>query len=305
MRGKKGGVRKVFSENWQLTLLALIPFAYLIFYCYIPMGGLILAFKDYKTTVGIWGSDWVGLKFFKEFFNSIYAWRTISNTFILGFLTLLFSFPVPIIFALCINEIKNQKFKRFAQTASYLPYFMSITVVATMLFNIFSMNNGLVNHVLGLFDLSPIPFMNSSRWFRPLYIGSEVWQKFGYNSIIYIAAITSINPELYEVAEVDGCNRLKKMWHITLPGIKPTMVIMLILSFGSIFSVGFEKVMLLYTPGTYDVADVLQTYVYRKGIIDGNISFATAVGMLQSGVNFIMLLSVNTIARRLGDVSLW
>lgn len=301
----KKRMEKIWHENWELTLLALLPFAYLVFYCYIPMGGLVLAFKDFNVVDGIFGSKWIGLDNFIQFFSSIYSTRVITNTFLLGFYTLLFSFPLPIIFALCVNELRDGFRKRFVQTASYLPYFMSTVVVIAIMYNIFSLDNGLVNHIIKFFGFEPVPFLNSSKWFRPLYVGSEVWQKFGYNSIIYIAAITGVNPELYEAAEIDGCDRIRKIWNITLPYIKPTMVIMLILGVGGVFSIGFEKVLLMYSPGTYDVADIIQTYVYRKGIIDGDISFASAVGMLQSGVNFVMLVSVNYLSRKINDTALW
>lgn len=301
----KKRIKKIWYANWELTLLALLPFAYLVFYCYIPMGGLVLAFKDFNIVDGIFGSKWIGLDNFIQFFSSVYSTRVITNTFLLGFYTLLFSFPLPIIFALCVNELRDGFSKRFVQTASYLPYFMSTVVVISIMYNIFSLDNGLVNYIIKMLGFEPISFLNSSQWFRPLYVGSAVWQTFGYNSIIYIAAITGVNPELYEAAEIDGCDRLRKIWNITLPYIKPTMVIMLILGVGGVFSIGFEKVLLMYSPGTYDVSDIIQTYVYRKGIIDGDISFASAVGMLQSGVNFVMLISVNYLSRKISDTSLW
>lgn len=302
---RRGRFFRDAAKNWQLHAIIFLPFLYYIIFHYLPMYGVTLAFKDFTFGKGIMGSPWVGLKWFDEFFNSFYFTRLVKNTFLLGFYGILWGFPVPIIFALCLNEIRNSYFRKISQTISYFPNFISTVIIVGILYNFLSVNGGLVNVLLNKLNINSISFLDSPQWFRTLYIGSSIWQGFGFGSIIYLAAISGIDQQLYEALEVDGGNRLQKIWHITLPGIKPTIIILLILAMGSVFSVGFEKVMLMYNPGIYDVSDVIQTYVYRRGILDGDFSFATSVGFFNSLINFILLVVFNFISSKLNETSLW
>lgn len=298
-------INKYFIKCWQFHVIMLIPLLYFIIFCYVPMYGITLAFKEFSFAKGISGSKWVGLKYFIEFFNSFYFWRLVKNTVLLGIYSVVFGFPVPIIFALALNELKVQWFKKLTQTISYFPYFISTVVVVGIMYNFLSISDGLINQLLDKMGFDTIDFIGSVKWFRTLYIGSSIWQGFGFGSILYLTAITGINPELYQSLEMDGGNRWHKIMHITLPGIRPTIVILLILSMGGVFSVGFEKIILMYSPGIYETSDVIQTYVYRKGILEGGFSFATAIGFFNSVINFLLLLVFNTISRKIGETSLW
>lgn len=301
---KKGLFRLIRRDN-ALLVMILLPFAYYVIFHYLPMFGIVIAFKDFSIPRGIWRSEWVGFEWFKQFFDSIYFWRLIRNTFLLSFYSLLFGFPVPIIFALLLNEVKAHTYKRIVQTASYLPHFISLVIIVGMLVNFLSPHSGIVNVVIKAFGGKPINFMSEMRWFRFLYVGSGIWQHFGFGSIIYLAAIAGINVELYDAAEVDGCTRLQKIWHITLPGIAPTITVLLILRMGSLLAVGFEKVLLMYSPVTYEVADIIATYVYRRGIVSGEYSFGAAIGLFNAVINLTFLVVFNQIARRYSESSLW
>ncbi|MFY9278499.1 MAG: ABC transporter permease subunit, partial [Caldicoprobacterales bacterium] len=285
-------------------LVAPVIIYYFIFN-YIPMYGAIIAFKDFSPGDSILFSKWVGLKWFREFFRSVYFGRLISNTFILSGLSLIFSFPVPIIFALLLNEVKRKHLKRVVQTVSYLPHFISLVVMVGIMSNFLSPSDGIINNFLRRLGMEPINFMGEPAWFRPLYIGSGIWQSFGWNSIIYMAALTSIDPQLYEAARIDGCNRWQEMRHITIPGLMPTAIMLLILALGNLMNVGFEKIILMYSPATYNVADVISTYVYRRGILSAQYSFGAAVGLFNSIINFILLITVNKISRRYTQIGLW
>ncbi|MFY9176205.1 MAG: ABC transporter permease subunit, partial [Caldicoprobacterales bacterium] len=260
---------------------------------------------DFSPGDSILFSKWVGLKWFREFFRSVYFGRLISNTFILSGLSLIFSFPVPIIFALLLNEVKRKHLKRVVQTVSYLPHFISLVVMVGIMSNFLSPSDGIINNFLRRLGMEPINFMGEPAWFRPLYIGSGIWQSFGWNSIIYMAALTSIDPQLYEAARIDGCNRWQEMRHITIPGLMPTAIMLLILALGNLMNVGFEKIILMYSPATYNVADVISTYVYRRGILSAQYSFGAAVGLFNSIINFILLITVNKISRRYTQIGLW
>lgn len=297
---------------WQLVkrdrhlLLMFLPIViYYIIFCYIPMSGAIIAFKNYRPGRGIYNGDWVGLKWFIQFFQSPYAFRTIRNTVLISLYSILFGFPTPILFALCVTEIIGSKTRRIVQTVSYLPHFISTVVLVGMMTNFFSMNNGIVNTFIVALGGQPVNFLVNPGWFRTLYVGSGVWQNFGFNSIIYIAAITGIDPELYEAAKIDGVTKFKQIWYITLPMIIPTITILFILQLGQIMSVGFEKVFLMYSPAVYETADVISTYVYRKGIESSSYSFASAVGLFNSLVNFLFVFIANMICKRATDTSLW
>ena len=285
--------------------MMLLPFAYYLVFHYIPMVGVLLAFKEYSIPRGIFGSEWVGFRWFKQFFESYYFWRLIRNTLLLNVYDLIFGFPVPILFALILNEMQAMPVKRFVQTVSYLPHFISLVIVVGILVNFLSPNTGIINIVIERLGGTPVHFMAQQRWFRFLYVGSNIWQSFGFGSIVYLAAISGINTELYDAAHVDGCGRLQRIRHVTMPGLAPTIIIFLILRLGSMLAVGFEKVLLMYSPETYEVADVIATYVYRRGIVSGEYSFAAAVGLFGNVVNLVLLVTFNRIARRYSETSLW
>lgn len=274
-------------------------------FSYIPMYGIQIAFKDYSVSKGVWDSRWVGFANFTSFFDSIYFWRLIRNTVLLSFLSLVFSFPIPIIFALILNEVKNKAFKNTIQTVSYFPHFISVVIVVGMMHTLLSPETGMVNQLIESLGGKPIAFMQSSAWFRPLYIISGIWQGFGWSSIIYLSALTGVSPELYEAAEIDGAGRFRKIWSVSIPAIIPTVVIMLILAIGGLMNVGYEKVMLMYNPGIYEVSDVISTYVYRKSIQGGEFSFGTAVDLFNNVVNFIIIFIANKVSRSISEISLW
>jgi putative aldouronate transport system permease protein len=268
------------------------------------MGGVLMAFQDFSVRRGLLGSRWVGFEHFIRFFNSVYFWRLIKNTLLISFYGLLFSFPLPIVFALCLNEVRGKQFKKVVQTISYLPYFISMVVVVSMLIE-FTKSDGVLTRLAVFFGDKGGGLIARAEWFRTLYIGSNMWQHLGYNSIIFIAALSGIDMELYEAARIDGAGRWKQTLHITLPGITATIVILLILRLGQIMSVGFEKTILMYSPATYETADVISSYTYRVGIIDNNYSYSTAVNLFNSAVNFIMLVAANKLSRRFSETSLW
>lgn len=297
-------LRRDMRNNWSIYVMALPFLAYFIIFHYIPMGGVLMAFQDFSIKKGIFGSTWVGLKQFERYFNSPYFFRTLSNTLLISFYGLIFSFPFPIIFALCLNEVRNKQFKKVTQTISYLPYFISVVVVVAIL-NDFSKANGVLTQLAAALGDDGGALISRPEWFRTLYIGSNMWQHLGYNSIIFISALASIDPELYEAAVIDGAGRWKQTLYITLPGIASTIVVLLILRLGQIMSVGYEKIILMYGPATYETADVISSYMYRVGIQDSDYSFSTAINLFNSIVNFIVLFVANTFSRKLGDTSLW
>ncbi|MGI5894970.1 MAG: ABC transporter permease [Candidatus Merdivicinus sp.] len=291
-------------DRYLLAMILPILLYYIVFH-YLPMSGAVIAFKNFRPGGGIYNGEWVGLKWFLQFFESPYAYRLIRNTILISLYSLIFGFPIPILFAICITEIRNSKIRRVVQTVSYLPHFISTVVIVGMITNMFTMNHGLINNVIQLMGGEPINFLQNPSWFRPLYVGSGVWQNFGFNSIIYIAAINGIDPSLYEAAKIDGIRKFQQVYYITIPMIAPTIIILFILQLGNLMSVGFEKVFLLYSPAVYDTADVISTYVYRKGIDSSNYSFASAVGLFNSMINFFMVYISNTICRRVTHTSLW
>ena len=285
--------------------MMILPFAYLVIFHYVPMAGIVLAFQDYKMGRGVFGSDWVGFRWFIEFFESFYFWRLMRNTLLLSFYTIVFGFPVPIIFALMLNEMRVLPLKRVVQTVSYLPHFISLVIVVGMLVTFLSPNNGIVNIVIKWGGGEPINFLGLQSWFRPLYIGSGIWQSFGFGSIIYLAAIAGISQELYDAAEVDGASRIQRIRFVTIPGMASIIVILLILNVGQAMSVNWPKILLMYTPATYEVADVIDTYVYRRGIIDSKYGFASAVGLFKNVINLGFLVVFNRLARRYTGTALW
>lgn len=303
--GRLATLRHRFLRDRSLLLLSLIPLVYYLVFKYFPIYGILIAFKDFSPARGILGSRWVGWKWFGQFFSSHYFPRLVRNTILMSLYSLIFGFPVPILFALLLNEVKHAGLKRLTQTISYLPHFISVVIVVGMMVNFLSPTQGIVNQLLRNLGRSPVNFMGETRWFRPLYVVSGIWQSFGFSSIIYLAAIAGINPELYDAMDVDGGSRLQKIRYVTLPSIAPTITVLLLLRLGNLMSVGFEKIILMYSPVTMEVADVISSYVYRTGIQAGEYGFATAVGLFNSTVNLFFLVTCNSIARRLGDTSLW
>lgn len=299
---------KIFSEikkSKHFLVMLILPVAYYVIFKYIPMYGAIIAFKDFNPIKGILGSPWVGFKHFEFFFNSIYLWRLIRNTLLINLFQLFWGWPVPIIFALLLNEVKDGLYKRSIQTVSYLPHFISTVVIVSLMVNFLSPEEGIINRVIEAMGGKRYDFMISCRWFRTLYVSSGIWKSFGWGSIIYLAALSGINPELYQAAAIDGASRFQRIRHISIPGILPTIIILLILRLGDLMEVGFGKIILMYTPATYEVADVIKTYVYRQGIRNANFSYSAAIGIFDNTINFLLLLLINRISRKVTEVSLW
>jgi putative aldouronate transport system permease protein len=278
--------------------------AYYVIFHYGPMYGAIIAFKDFTPVKGILGSDWVGLKHFEEFFGSYYFLRVLKNTVLISLYTLIFEFPAPIILALLINEVRRRYFKRVVQTITYMPYFISLVVICGIITD-FTNADGLINRLFMLFGYDGQAMLQKPELFRPIYVLSEIWQRIGWESIIYIAALMSIDLEQYEAARIDGASRLKQMFYITLPGLVHVITIMFILRIGNLLNVGFEKIILLYNPITYETADVISTFVYRKGLLEFGWSYSSAVGLFNSVINLALLISANYISRKVNENSLW
>lgn len=293
------------KENWQLYVLILPAFLTLLIFSYFPMYGILIAFKDYVPTLGIWGSPWVGMKYFNQFFNSYYFWDLIRNTLGIQIYGLVVGFPLPIILALALNEMKDGFWKKFAQTVTYAPNFISIVVLGGMLIAFLDPSTGILNHLLGIFGVKPIAFMSDPKWFKTVYVLSSVWQGTGWGSVIYLAALAGVDPALHEAAIVDGASKVQRIWHINLPAIVPTMVILLILNVGSLFSMGYEKILLLQNPLNMSSSNVIATFVYSQGLINGQYSYAAAVGLFNSIINAVLLIAVNWIASKVSDNSLW
>ena len=304
-RSWKTRLVKALKRDKFLLLMFLPIVVYYVVFSYVPMTGAIVAFKQFKPGHGIYGGDWVGLKWFIQFFKSPFAFRTVRNTVLISIYSILFGFPLPILFAICVTEIRSSKVRRVVQTVSYLPHFISTVVLVGMINNFFSMNHGLVNDLIVRMGGEPVNFLINPAWFRTLYVGSGVWQNFGFNSIIYIAAITGIDPSLYEAGKIDGITKFQEMVYITIPMISQTIVMLFIMQLGGIMSVGFEKVFLMYSPAIYETADVVSTYVYRKGIESNNYGFGSAVGLFNSVINFAFVFIANQVCRKLTDSSLW
>lgn len=296
--------RRALKRDWQLYLLALLPLVFLAIFRYGPMVGNVIAFRTFRPGGSILGEEWAGLRYVQMFLNDPTFWKVFANTAILGALTLIVTFPLPIILALMLNEVRVRRFKKFVQSVSYLPHFLSVVIVVGMLTQLLSLE-GTINQIIGAFDLEAIPFLQRPEWFRAIYVGSEVWQTVGWGTILYLAALTTVDQSLYEAARIDGANRWRQTWHVTLPGIRPMMVTLLILNTGMFLNVGFEKVLLLYNPMTYATADVISTYLYRVGLVANNLSYAAAIGLFQAIIGLAMILSANVISRRMVGTSLW
>ena len=304
---KKGKIRMDFQKNKAVYFMFLPVVVFYLIFHYYPMSGIILAFKDFKPALGIWGSPFTGdygFEHFLAFFGSSFFGRTITNTILISLYQLIFGFPMPIILALMLNELRSPKFKKVMQTITYFPHFISTVVVCGMLTD-FCLSDGLFNQITGFFGVPSVSMLSEPKLFRTIYVASGIWQSMGWDSIIYLAAIAGIDTQLYEAASLDGAGRFKKIWHITLPGIKGTVVILFIMAIGKMMSVGSEKILLLYNPSTYKTADVISTYVYRKGLLDQDYSYSTAVKLFKSVINFALVFCAKALSRKLTETSLF
>ncbi|GAQ17711.1 sugar ABC transporter permease [Oceanobacillus picturae] len=301
---KKKTNRKIL-QNWQLYIFILPAFLYFLIFHYIPMYGVQIAFKNFVPTLGIWGSDWVGFEHFTRFFESYYFWDLIKNTLGISVYELIVGFPLPIILALALNEAKDGLYKRTVQTVTYAPHFISVVVMAGMIIAFLSPATGIINHAIQLVGFEPIAFMSDPDWFKTVYVMSGVWQSTGWGTIIYLAALAGVDPQHHEAAIVDGASRFQRIWHINIPAIVPTMVILLIMNVGNIMAMGFEKILLLQNPLNLESSNVIATFVYQAGLLDAQYSFAAAVGLFNAVINAILLITVNQIAKKTSETSLW
>ena len=307
VRPKRNLKKEIYRDRYLLLMLVPVLLYYVIF-CYLPMSGLVMAFNQYQIGSGLRGiftAKFVGLRWFRQFFGSIYLRRLVRNTFLLQLYSLIFGFPVPILFAIAVTQVPRRKVRRRIQIVTYLPYFISTVVVCGMITNFLSPSGGIVNHLLNRLGYESINFLNLPEWFRTIYVVSGIWQGFGFNSIVFVASIMTIPRDLFEAMKVDGASRMQIIRHLILPSIRPTVILILIMTLGTMMSVGFEKVYLLYNTAVYETADVIQTYVYRQGIQSSNFSYAAAVGLFNSVINFAIVFVANRISRKVSDVALW
>ena len=296
---------KIKSANWQFWVIIAVPIIYAIIFAYIPMAGIVLAFQDFSIRKGIFGSEWVGLRYFKQFLTSTSSVLVIKNTFILGIYSFLASFPVPILLAIGINEMRAKRYKKAVQMVTYAPYFISIVVLVGMMMQMMDLRSGIINVFIQKLGFSPINFFGDPKIFRHLYVWSGVWQSAGYASIIYLAALSGVSKELQEAAIVDGANRVKRILHVDIPAILPTIIIMLIFNCASIVSIGLDKVFLMQNSLNASVSEVISTFVYKVGVVNSNIGFSTAAGLFQSVVSFVLLVIVNRVCKKITENSLW
>lgn len=304
---KRSGFKKHMGQYWQIYAMCLLPIIYYIVFRYIPMAGNIIAFRKYRAGQSIFGTKWEGLKYFKQFMGDKSFWSAFRNTLIINIEYLAFRFPLTLIFALLINEIRNLNWKKFVQTVSYLPHFISMVIVCGMVKELVSTSGPINNALESVFGVGKIEFIAEAGWFRTLFISSGLWQSLGWGTILYLAAMSNINPSLYEAAAVDGANHLQRVIHVTIPSILPTITTLLILDVGGLVGSGgaFEKVFLLYNPMTYQTADIVSTYVYRMGIGSGNYSYATAIGLFEGLINLVLLTIANYVSKKTTESSLW
>ncbi|TCC01546.1 ABC transporter permease [Kribbella soli] len=299
------GFRRSLRRHWTLYLLMVVPLIWFAVFKYIPMSNAVLAFKSFNVTKGIWGSPWVGWQNFELFFHNPVFWNLVKNTFLLSVYTVAASFPIAIILALALNEIRTGLFKRTVQLVTYAPYFISTVVVVSMTILVLSPRLGIVNEGLGFFGVPGIDFLGNPDYFRHIYVWSDVWQTTGYSAVIYLAALSGIDPALHESARIDGATRLQRIRHVDLPGIMPTAVIILVLAVGNIMAIGFEKAFLLQNPLNLSESEIIATYVYKTGLLNADFSGATAVGLFNSVINLALLLGVNAVAKRITGNGLW
>lgn len=293
------------KKDKYFLLMFIIPLLYLIIFKYLPILGNIIAFRRYRVGMGLFGQGWVGLRYFNMFLADPMFWAAFKNSFILSILCLVVNFPIPIVFALLLNEISNDKFKRLTQTISYLPRFIATVVMMGMLREILSPTNGIINGFLGLFAVKPIYFLNDPSWYRSVFVFTDTWQYTGWNAIIYLSALTNIDMELYDAASIDGAGRFRQTLHVTIPGIMPTILILLLLSIGNLLSRGYDKSLLMYTPGNSSTSDIIETFVYRMGLVQNSYSYSAAVGLFSSLLGITLLTGANTLSRKLTDTSLF
>jgi len=299
-----GSIQKIF-RNYQLYLFLLPTLAYFIIFKYIPMYGVQIAFKDYISIKGFWGSPWIGFANFERFFNSVEFWNTLKNTLGLSVLQLTAGFPMPVILALMLNQVSKKRFRKIAQTAVYAPHFISTVVMAGMVYVFLAPKTGIINLIINALGGDPIFFMGKPEWFKPIYVLSSIWQHTGWEAIIFIAALTSIPQELYESAKVDGASKLQRILYIDIPGIMPTAIVLLILNVGNVMSIGFEKAFLMQNDLNRVSSEIIATYVYKAGLQNAQYSFSSAVGLFNSLINLILLFTANRIAKKVSDISLW
>lgn len=302
---KSGSLLRHIKKEWMMYTFVLWPVIYFIVFKYVPMLGNVIAFRKYRGGPNMFGESWEGLRYFKQFISDQSFWQAFWNTLRLGIKYLAFRFPITLIFALLINEVAHLKLKKIVQTISYLPHFIAIVVVCGMIKEMVSLN-GPINNLLSSIGINSIPFISEAKWFDTLYISSGIWQGLGWGTILYLAAMTGINTELYEAAAIDGASKFKQALHVTIPGIMPTIMTLLILDIGGIITSGnMQKVLLLYNPMTYSRADIIGTYVYRMGIAGGKFSYATAVGLFEGLIGLVLVTGANIISRKTTETSLW
>jgi putative aldouronate transport system permease protein len=295
---------RALRKNASLYIMILPAVVLVFIFSYMPLAGLRLAFHKYTFSTGMWGGKFVGLRYFESFFSDPYCGRLIRNTFLLSFYTLIFTFPVPIILALLLNEVSCKPYKALVQSVSYLPYFISTVVVVGIMMKMFS-GAGVVNMFLRSIDVKEQLFFSDSKWFRPLYIMSEVWTTTGYSAVVYLAVLAGVPQELYEAARIDGANRFKRVIYVTLPCIVPTIRVLLIMSLGNLMRVGFNKVFLMATPVIYETSDIIETYIYRRGLVSNDFSYATAVGLFNSAISFVIVFAANYISKKVSQEGLF
>lgn len=311
LQAEKRLAKRSMTKYWELYLLLVPVIAYFIIFNYFPMYGVQIAFRDFNPVSGIWGSPWVGVKHFARFFKSYAFQRVITNTLTISFFQIVITFPIPILLAIMMEELTFPRFKKSLQMITYAPHFISVVVLVGMMFNMFNMRTGIVNHFLVLLGMERINFFAEPGWFKPLFIGSDIWQNSGWSSIIYISAIAGIDQALYEAARIDGANKVKRIWHVTIPSIIPTIVILLIMKFGQVMNVAFMKALLMQNTQNISASEVISTYVYKvglkggDGIQGGQFSFSTAVDLFNSVINFALLLTANQISKKLNDIALF
>lgn len=295
---EKKSFKKRLKKNWPFLVMISIPLVFLLIFSYGPMYGIQIAFKDYSPGRGIMESEWNNFEHFKRMFTDYTFIRALKNTLNISFWKILVGFPAPILFALFLNELRSVRFKKVVQTVSYLPYFMSWVIVASMVVEVFSPQRGIVNTIISALGGSPIHFLASEKWFVPILIGTDIWKEIGYGAIIYLAAMTGINPDLYEAADLDGATRFHKMRYITIPSIMPIIITMLILKLGTVLNAGFDQVLNLYNPSVYSVGDIIDTYVYRIGLVNFSFDYSTAVGLFQNAIGLILITVSNWFTTR-------
>ncbi len=300
-------MKKDVLKNYQLYLVILLPIIYIIVFHYMPMYGAQIAFRDFRAVDGLWGSQWVGLKHFKRFFGSYQFWRVLRNTLEISIYSLVAGFPIPIILALALNNTQNVKFKKTAQMVTYAPFFISTVVMVGIIMLFLSPRLGMINSIIELFGGQPKMFMGEPKWFSSVYVWSDIWQRAGWGTIIYLAALSGVDPSLHEAAIVDGASKLQRVRHIDIPGIMPTVVILLILNVGQLMNVGFEKALLMQNSLNLQRSEIIATYIYKVGLAANlpNFSYAAAIGLFNSIINFVLIVIVNQIAKKMSDTSLF